>query len=181
LIEKVYENYQIEYEEDYTDEFENDYEYIQGSTVRKPEYDVYEQNKVLKAKKRYKSNRKIKAKMIFAIMLVLTAALAVMWRYAIITKTSYEINQKEKEYSELRNENAILRVEIESRTDLTTIKETAENMLGMAMPQKSQIVYIKIPRNDYTVLMQEQKKAPEDDNFINVFINKVASLAKLFE
>lgn len=181
MIEKVYENYQIEYEEDYTEEFGNDYEYIQGSAVRKPEYDVYEQNKVLKAKKRYKSNRKVKVKMIFAIMVVLTAALAVMWRYAIITKTSYEISQKEKEYNELRNENAILRVEIESETDLTTIKETAENKLGMAMPQKSQIIYVKVPRNDYTVVVQEENKAPGDDNFINVFVSKVASLAKIFE
>lgn len=181
MIEKAYENYQIEYENDYENYYENDYEYIEGSAVRKLEYDVYEENKVLKAKKRYKSNRKVKAKMTLAIITVLVAALAVMWRYAIITKTSYEIDQKEKIYNELRNENALLRVQIESETDLTSIKETAENKLGMRTPQKSQIIYVKVPRNDYTVVMQEEDKAPGDDNFINVFISKVASLAKLFE
>ncbi len=181
MIEKAYENYQIEYENEYEYDYENGYGYIEGSAVRKPEYDVYEENKVLKAKKRYKSNRKVKVKMILAIIAVLAAALTVMWRYAIITKTSYDINKKEKEYNELRNANAILRVEIESETDLTSIKEAAENKLGMQTPQKSQIFYVKVARNDYTVVMRERDKAPDDNNFINIFINKVASLAKLFE
>ncbi len=181
MIEKAYENYQIEYENEYENNYENSYEYIEGSAVRKLEYDVYKENKVLKAKKRYKSNRKTKAKMILAIIAVLMAALAVVWRYAIITKNSYDINQKEKEYNELRNANAILRVEIESETDLTSIKEIAENNLGMMTPQKSQLIYVKVPRNDYTVVMQERDKEPDGNSFINVFINKVASLAKLFE
>lgn len=187
---------------------QKDYEYIQGSaakqleqdsaarqsgqssaarqmeqdiTAEQTEYDVYEENRVLKAKKRYKSNRKIKLKMVMAIMAVLVAGLTVMWRYAIITKMSYEINQRENDFNELRNENAILRVQIETVTDLTEVKDVAENRLSMRMPAKSQIVYVKIPRNDYTVLMETQGKTVDDSSIFKAVLNKVQGLARLFE
>jgi len=178
---------------------QKDYEYIRGSAVRQleqdsaaieleqdlavsqPKYDVYEENKVLKEKKRYKSSRKVKLKMVMAIIAVLTAGLTVMWRYAIITKMSYDISHKENVYSELRNENAILRVHIETMTNLTEVKDVAENKLGMQMPSKSQIVYVKIPRNDYTVLMKTQEETADDGSVLKAVLNKVQGLARLFE
>lgn len=160
---------------------QKDYEYVQGSLARQLEYDVYEENQVLKAKKQYKSNRKIKLRMVMAILAVLSAGLAVMCRYAIITKVSYDINQKQKLYDEIRNENSMLRVEIETGTDLAEIRETAENRLGMQMPDKSQIIYIKVPRNDYTVNMASNTESEKDYSTVPGFINKAAGLLKLFE
>ena len=187
---------------------ERDYQYIQGSTVRQivhdsaviqpeydheyddlgyddseqvaTEYDVYEENKLLKAKRQYKRNRKVKLKMVMAIMAVLAAGLTVMWRYAIITKISYEISQMEADYNKLRNDNAILRVKIETATDLNEVKEIAENRLGMKMPEKSQIVYIKIPRNDYTVLMESKDEASDEGSIFKAVLNKVQGLARFF-
>ncbi len=157
------------------------YGYVHGSAARKLEYDVYEENRVLKAKKQYKSNRKVKLRMVLAILAVLSAGLAVMCRYAIITKASYDINQKERIYDEIRNENSILKVQIETMTDLNEVKETAENRLGMQMPDKSQIVYIKVPRNDYTVMMASNTESDNDHGAVLGFINKAAGLLKLFE
>lgn len=153
----------------------------QDSAARQIEYDVYEENRVLKAKKRYKSSRKVKLKMVVAIMAVLLAGLTVMWRYAIITKISYEINQRESDFNKLRNENAIMRVQIETTTNLTEVKEVAENKLGMQMPSKSQIVYVRIPRNDYTVLVETQDETTDDSSVFKVVLNKAQGLAKLFE
>lgn len=184
---------------------ERDYQYIQGSTVRQiihdsavrqpeyddleydaseqvaVEYDVYEENKLLKAKRQYKSNRKVKLKMVMAIIAVLAAGLTVMWRYAIITQMSYEISQREADYNKLRNDNAMLRVKIETATDLTEVKEVAENKLGMRMPDKSQIVYVKIPRNDYTVLMETQDEASDEGSIFKAVLNKVQGLAGFFK
>ena len=39
-------------------------------------------------------------------------------------------------------------------------KEIAETKLGMKKPDKSQIVYIKVPRNDYTVVLKTPEKVP---------------------
>ena len=76
------------------------YEYVYGSAARQLEYDVYEENQVLRAKKTYRSHRKIKLRMVMAILAVFAAGLAVMCRYAIITKVSYQINQKQKAYEQ---------------------------------------------------------------------------------
>ena len=157
------------------------YEYVYGSAARQLEYDVYEENQVLRAKKTYRSHRKIKLRMVMAILAVFAAGLAVMCRYAIITKVSYQINQKQKAYEQIRNENSLLRVQIETKTDLNELKEVAENRLGMQMPDKSQIVYIKVPRNDYTVLMTSNNSEEKSGNAISKFISRATGLLKFFE
>lgn len=157
------------------------YEYVYGSAARQLEYDVYEENQVLKAKKTYRSHRKIKLRMVMAILAVFAAGLAVMCRYAIITRIGYQINQRQKAYEMIRNENSLLRVQIETKTDLNEIKEIAENRLGMQMPDKNQIIYIKVPRNDYTVLMSADAKDEKNENAMSKLINRAAGFLKLFE
>ncbi len=179
---------------------QKDYEYVQGSTARQLEqtrqaeqtrqveqtrqlepYDVYEKNSVLKAKKQYKNNRKVKLKLVLSILAVLVAALTVMYRFALVTQLSYNINKNEIIYNELRNKNSILKVQLETQTDLAEIKERAETRLGMQKPDKSQIIYIKVPRNDYTVVMKEQNKADGGGSILKAFIYKVSGLVRLFE
>lgn len=160
---------------------QKDYEYVHGSAARQLEYDVYEENKVLKAKKRYKSHRKIKLRMVMAIIAVLAAGLVVMCRYAIITKLSYDLNKLEKDYEKIRNENSMLKVQIETKTDLNEVKEAAEKRLGMQMPDKSQIIYIKVPRNDYTVMMTQKAQAENDESLVGALIDKASGLIRLFE
>ncbi len=157
------------------------YEYVYGSAARQLEYDVYEENQVLKAKKTYRSHRKVKLRMVMAILAVFAAGLAVMCRYAIITKISYQINQRQKVYESIRNENSMLRVEIETKTDLNEIKEVAETRIGMQMPDKSQVVYIRVPRNDYTVLMSSDTGEEKNGNVISKFISRAAGFLRLFE
>lgn len=169
-----------------------DYEYIQGSAAkqlqpnieieRQIQYDVYEENTVLKEKKRYKSNRKVKFRLVLSILFIFFAGLTVMYRFAVITQLSYDLNRMEQQYNTLRNENSILRVQVETNTDLGEIKEIAETRLGMQKPDKSQIVYIKVPRNDYTVVLNTTEKAGgEDDNFFKTFTKRIAGLIRLYE
>lgn len=160
---------------------QKDYEYVHGSAAKQLEFDVYEENKVLKAKKRYKSNRKTKLRMVVAIVVVLAAGLAVMYRYAMITKLSYDLNRLERDYEKIRNENSLLKVQIETKTDLNEIKEAAEKRLGMQMPDKSQIIYIKVPRNDYTVVMTHKTQTGNDESLAGALVDKAAGLVKLFE
>ncbi len=160
---------------------QKDYEYVHGSAARQLEYDVYEENQVLKAKKRYKSNRKAKLKMVVEIIAVLLAGLAVVCRYAIITKINYELNKQEVVYQEIRNANSVLKVQIETKTDLNEVKEAAENRLGMQMPDKSQIIYINVPRNDYTVVMVNDTQTGNSEGIVGNILDKAAGLMRLFE
>lgn len=163
---------------------QRDYEYVEGSAAKQLEYDVYQENEVLKAKKTYRTNKKVKFKMVLSIMTLLFAALIVMYRFAVITQLSYTISQHEASYNELRNQNSLLRVQIESKTDLSAIKDAAETELGMQMPDKSQIVYIRVPRKDYTLVMNQtetKKDSSTEGGIIEYIVNKAAAFMKLFD
>lgn len=160
---------------------QKDYDYVQGTAARQVQYDVYEENKVLKAKRRYKNNRKVKLKMVLSILVVLGGGLLLMQRYAAITQLSYDMNKIEEKYNVLRNENALLRVQIETNTNLTEVKELAESKLNMKMPDKSQTIYIKVPRNDYTVVLNSEKETEDSGNIFRVILGKLAALVKLLE
>lgn len=160
---------------------QRDYEYIHGSAAKQLDYDVYEENKVLKAKKQYKNNRKAKFKLVISILAVLIVGLAVVYRFALITQMSYGINETEKQYDKLRNENSKIRVQVEQDTDLTNIRQLAETRLGMQMPDKSQIVYISVQKNDHTVVMNtKDEDTKANANILTAFISKVAGLFNLF-
>lgn len=161
---------------------QKDYEYMHGSAARELDYDVYAENKVLKAKKQYKNNRKAKFKLVISILAVLVAGLAVVCRFALITQISYNINENEKHYNELRNENSRIRVQVEQETDLTSIRQLAESRLEMQMPDKSQIVYINVEKNDHTVVINtEDEEAEGNANMFSAFISKFAGLFSLFK
>ena len=159
---------------------QKDHEYINGSTARKLEYNVYEENEVLKAKKQYKNNRKAKARVVISVLVVFVAGLVVMYRFALITQLNYNIYKSEKQYYDIRNENMLIRAQVEKDTDLASIKEIAETRLAMQKPDKSQVVYIKVPRNDYTVVMNVQDKVEQlDGNTFSLLIDKIAGFINL--
>lgn len=147
------------------------YNYIHGSAARKLEYDVYEQNKVLRAKKQYKDNNRVKLKTVLSILLVFAAGLLLMYRFGTVMQMNYKIAEFEKEYNRIRSENSQIKVQIENETDLTSIKEIAEKRLGMQKPDKSQYVYIRVPRNDYTIVsnIKADQEAEDGGIFAGVF------------
>ncbi|NTV89454.1 MAG: cell division protein FtsL [Clostridiales bacterium] len=160
---------------------EYNYNYIDGSAARKLEYDVYEDNELLRAKRQYKDNRKQKAGFVFSLVVVVLAALVVMFRFAMITQISYNINSSEQAYAEMKNNNALLRLQIDKETDLASIRQAAETRLGMQDPDKSQMVYISVPRNDYTVVMNSdsEKTGPVTAFLEDILEGSAAGVASL--
>lgn len=161
---------------------QKDYGYVHGSAARKLDYDVYEENKILKAKKQYKNNRKAKFKLVVSILAVMVAGLAVVYRFALITQISYSIHESQKDYNDFRNANSRMRVQIEQDTDLNSIKQLAEARLGMQMPDKSQLVYIQVKKTDHTVVMNTvDEEAKDNASIFAAFISKFAGLFNLFQ
>lgn len=158
------------------------YSYVNGSAARKLDYDVYEQNKVLRAKKQFKENRAAKFKFLLSILAVFVAGLLIVYRFALITQMSYNINKSEKMYNEIRNENSLIHMQVERDTDLNRIKELAENRLDMQKPDKSQIVYVRVPRNDYTVVLNTPARTDIiEGNVFTGIIDKVAGFISLID
>ncbi len=126
--------------------------YINGTSARKIDYNVYEENKVLKAKKKAKLNNKIKTKMIFSVLVVFALGFVILGRYATLTQLNYSVSEYKNAYTELQDKNVKLKVEIQGKTDLNKVKQIAETKLGMQKPDKYQIVYVDVPKTDVTVV-----------------------------
>ena len=156
--------------------------YVYGSTAEKLAYDVYQENTVLKHKKKQKTNFKSKFKAIVLVLLIFSACLTITYRYALITELNYNYSTMEARYNKLRNENSSLQVAIEKETDLTKIKQIAEEKLNMHSPDKFQIVYMRVPRTDVTIIADEYEGFGEintHNTFFAALIDKVDKFIKI--
>jgi len=104
---------------------------VHGSAAEQLEYNVYEENKILKEKKKQRSNTKAKFKAVVFLAVVAAMFLAVVLRYAILTEHTYNIQMHNTELKEVINQNLKLSIEIENNMDLHKIREVAEKKLGM--------------------------------------------------
>lgn len=133
--------------------------YVYGATAEKLSYDVYEENKVLKQKKRARSNLKQKFNTIVCLCTIFTMFMVIMLRYGAITETNYNIASKKIQVEKIVNENVLMKIDIEKRMDLNRIRQIASTKLGMHEPEKYQIVYVDVPKNDYTERNEEYIKS----------------------
>lgn len=153
-------------------------EFIQGTAARQLEYDVYENNPVLKTKRQAKNNAKAKVKTVFMTLLVFAMGLMIISRYALITETNYKIEGMKETYNTLKNENSVLKVQLERETDLSQIKELAETKLGMRKPVREQIVYVKVPNKD-TTTVSEVMKNDDSGSFLAAVENRIDQIIDL--
>lgn len=153
--------------------------YINGTAAEKIEYDVYENNKVLREKKKYKTNSKMKLKAVFLCLIVFGACFLLMYRYAIITQMNNNIIEYEKNLARLQKENSLLRVEIEKALDIDQIQQIAENRLGMQKPDRSQIVYMNIQKSDSTVVLNTDDKTGSSGSFFASIAQKMGKFIRL--
>lgn len=153
--------------------------YVNGSAAEKVKYDVYEENKVLKEKKKYKTNRIVKLKAVFMCIILFGGLFLLIYRYAMITEINNNIIKAEKDYTKLSNENSITRVVIDKQLDINNIKEIAETRLGMQKPDRSQVIYLDIPRTDTTVVLDIDGNSPHGGGSFATIVDKLGRFVRL--
>ncbi len=127
-------------------------QYINGSVAKRLEYEPNEAITKIKREKNIRAINIMKLKLFSFVTLILILSLVVLYRYSTITELNYCVDKYEKEYKQIKNENSIIKVRIENSTDLQTLRDIAENKLGMQKPDKCQIVYVKVPKNDFLLV-----------------------------
>ena len=81
--------------------------------------------------------------MVFLVsVLMMLAALALVWPNVRKVKLSYDYQALEAEREELLSENHLLRLEKESLQSLYRIQALAQDAVGMVEPKKEQVVTI---------------------------------------
>ena len=147
--------------------------YVYGTGAKKLDYNVYEENEFLKTKKKEKEGNRQKLKILMHVMLCCGLALVMMYRYCLLTEMNYNVSKKYSEYEQLKNSNIALRVSVEKEADLLKIKEIAQNKLNMQTVDKEQVVYVKVPTNDYIKYGNDIKKQNGVEKVISSGINSL--------
>ncbi|HHU91167.1 MAG TPA: cell division protein FtsL [Clostridiaceae bacterium] len=97
-----------------------------------------------------------KAKLIFAVLFVASVCFGILYRFCVITEMNTRMGALTEQYNQLRNENRMLNVEIETGIDLNKVKEIAETKLDMHTPDSYQIVLVNVPKSNYSVVLDHE-------------------------
>lgn len=97
-----------------------------------------------------------KGRLCFCVVVLAAMCFVVLYRFSVLADLNAMMNKMNEEYNTLRNENRLLRVEIETSIDLDRVKQIAEAELGMHKPDRFQIVPVNVPKNDYNVVLDQQ-------------------------
>lgn len=144
--------------------------YVDGTSAKAYKYDVYEENRVLKRKKEQKASSRAKLKAVLLIFTIFALFLLVTLRYGFIIKMGYDIDRYGREYNQLKDSNLKLAIGIEKDLDLNKVRQIAETRLGMQKPDNAQVVYVKVPKSDMTVLgNEEDRKSGMGGMFASLF------------
>ena len=151
--------------------------YVHGTAARKLNYDIYEDNELLKRKMKEKQDNKEKRNILLHVFFCCTLALLMMYRYSLLTEMNYNIGSKYKEYEKIKNSNIELRVSIEKEENLSNIKEQARIRLGMQTVNKNQVVYVKVPTSDF---VKYSDSNTQESGIVKIVTHKIQNLKKYF-
>ncbi len=96
-----------------------------------------------------------KAKMITCIVCMVAICFVMLYRFSAIAKLNYTMGVLNDKVSQLRDENRMLEVDIGTSINLERVKEIAETKLGMHKPESYQVVVVSVPKNNYSVVMDQ--------------------------
>jgi hypothetical protein len=124
-------------------------QYIYGSAAKQIQYDVFEENKILKDKRKKLKSKKMKAKMIFTLLFFFACGMLIMYRYALITDLNYESKEVTSKLNQVKNDNLTIKIRIDNALDIAAVRLAAENEYQMHKPESYQKVAVMVPKSDY--------------------------------
>lgn len=103
-----------------------------------------------------KSSSMPKTRMVFALLFVTAVCFVILYRFSVITELNSQMGKLTAQYDQLRNENRMLKVDIETSIDLDYVRHIAETKLNMHKPDKYQLVLVSVPKSNYSVVLNHE-------------------------
>lgn len=162
------------------------YQYETSPRKYEPEYDEKPRRKRTKKaqKKKKVSNNsiqekkrqrreKIKYRTLFVLNLLMffTILFAIMCRNALINQSFSEIQRLQTQISDIQKENDQLEISIQNSLNLSSIEQTAKDMLGMQKLTNKQTLYLTLPKKDYVEPSTEEIILEENSGIIQTIID----------
>lgn len=119
-----------------------------------------EQDKELKTRslRIIKNRRQAKTiapvKVILAAVMVIVVSVIMIYSQVVLTELTSEVSFYEKQIANLNTEYMRLQGELEATTSIKTLEEAAENKLGLAKIDSSQVEYVSLTGTDEITVAQ---------------------------
>lgn len=140
--------------------------YPKKSTARKKET---VSNK--KTKQQVKKHEQNKAKVMVYIAIGFIILFAISYRNSVMNEKFSQIKNLKSNLALLEKQNEQLEVNIENNLNLKTVEQSAKEMLGMQKLEKTQTVYISLPKQDYVESASEEIIKEDNTNWLQKIIN----------
>lgn len=114
-----------------------------------------------------------KLKLFASISVVFAGTIILMISYAEVSEMRYRISNLKEERSQLESQNVALEAEITEQISLSYVETEATTRLGMSEPQSYQIVYIDVPKENYTVQYDNNVEQDEDMSLIDYIMGLI--------
>ena len=161
------------------------YQYETSPRKLQPEY-VPDKKKYPKKSTARKSNIKnqnkkeetinINSKIILYIGIVFVVLFAISYRNALIAQEYSEIKSLKTQLAALEKDNKQLEVNIESKTNLSSVEKKGKEELGLKKLDDSQTVYICLDKEDYVESSTEKIELQEEKNWFESIIDKIKNV-----
>lgn len=119
---------------------------------------------------------KFRVTVTFNVLIFLTIMFAVIYRNALITQSFSEIQGLKSKVSEIQKENDQLEISIQNSLNLSTIEQTAKDLLGMQKLTNKQTIYLTLPKKDYVEPSAEEVVIEENTGIIQSIINFITNI-----
>lgn len=139
------------------------YDYTEEERQQQQRKRVKKQN-TQPSKGKKKSARLSYAAKVASVLIVAVSAVFMIAQYVTVHETQTALNAAISEYRFEESVTAQKAFELEQSIDLSKIEAEATSRLGMRRPEKHQIIYIDVKKNDTTI-----KTADEVEGFSNRF------------
>lgn len=167
------------------------YEY--ETSPRKLEYNSKTKNKKKRSKKQVsstkrtnkiaqekKAQRKEKVKvhvmLVANVLLILAIMFVIIYRNALINQYFSQIQKLKAQIGDIEKENAQIEISIQNSLNLSSIEQTAKDMLGMQKLTSKQTIYLSLPKKDYVEPSTEEVVIEENEGFVQKIIDFIMDI-----
>lgn len=141
---------------------------------------VQKKSAVSKKKNDKKAEKKSAIKFrIFAginIIVFFIIAFTIIYRNSLISQSFSQIQTLKTQVSEIQKENDQLEISIQNSLNLSTIEQTAKDLLGMQKLTSKQTVYLSLPKKDYVEPSTEEVILEENTSIVSKIMNLLGKI-----
>lgn len=148
--------------------------------VKKTKEEIKKQIKINERQKKdaLKMEKKKHNKNVALVVAIFLVLLTISYRSSLISERFNEIQSAKEKLASIQKTNGQLEVSIESSLNLSNVKNSAKEKLGMQELDNGQKVYITLDKKDYVEGSSEDIDITEDsdksnDNWYKKIINKI--------